>query len=207
MSQEGAMTAEATELNRRSLLQMAGAAGASLAAVSALTASPAAAQVTYPVGNWVMLPAPWRIDAPPRSASEQKWVMILSGVAGVDFHSRRTSDWHRDSFHLSPDTKPAIEWTGVRAQPGRKLAFQVEQWAPYATLNAIVDKGSAVNLGFAVDSYKLIFGTVGVERIPKIFGGLEVQAAVRDDSAILHRIGYQITLVGSLVQYTPELID
>jgi hypothetical protein len=161
----------------------------------------------FPVANWVMIPAPWRLDAPTPTAVEQKWVMFLSGVAIVDFRGTRTSDWDRETLKLKLDTRPAIESTGAQARPNRELGFQVEQWAPFATINSIVDKNQAINAGFAVDSFSPILTSEGVEEISQIFYGLDVQAAIRDNDAILHRIGYQVTMLGRIVQFTPRPID
>jgi len=137
-------------------------------------------------------------------AAEQKWMLILTGVAGVDYRGGRTSDWDRKAFSLYLDTTPAIEFTEARVEPGKKLGFQVHQWAPFATINSIVDKDQAMNLGFAVDSYRPTY--LSGTSVERLFWGLEVQAAVRDSNATLHRIGYQVSLVGKIVQYTLDPI-
>jgi hypothetical protein len=59
----------------------------------------------------------------------------------------------------------------------------MEQWAPFATLNAIGASGTE-NTGFAVDAFDA-----------SRFGILECDVAVRDQNAELWRIGYQVTWV------------
>jgi hypothetical protein len=75
----------------------------------------------------------------------------------------------------------------------------VEQWAPFATINSIYDAATAVDAGFAVDGFRPIIATSN-NGIPNVFQSLEVDLAVRDRDAFIFRVGYQLTLVGRIVE-------
>lgn len=157
----------------------------------------------FAVQNWVVLPAPWPVDRWP-TPEEQRWLFFLSGVAIVNFKGESPTAWRWDSLRLYIDLSGPIGATGRWPSPGKALAFQVEQSAPFATINAIYDASTAVDAGFAVDAFRPILISAGVERIPNVFEYLEVDLAVRDTDAWLYRVGYQITLLGRIVEYTPE---
>jgi hypothetical protein len=74
----------------------------------------------------------------------------------------------------------------------------VEQWAPYSTINSIYDEHESVDAGYAVDAFRPIFTTRGV--FNRIFDSLEVDLAVRDTDAFIYRVGYYLTLVGTIVE-------
>ena len=156
----------------------------------------------FAVTNWVSIPAPWPVAQPP-APGDQKWLIILSGVAIIDFKGINSDDWRWETFRLIiPDLKDAIQASGKKAPKGSALYFQVEQWAPYATLNAIFDKDHSVNAGFAVDNYRPVFQVLSDSKGVKfhnIFSCLEVDAAVRDSDAWIFRIGYNVTLMGKIL--------
>ena len=111
----------------------------------------------FAITNWVIVPTG---QTPPRP-EDQKWLMILSGVAFCNFQGTSNADWRRDSFRLAIDLTGPIQFTGRSAQVGRELRFQVEQFTPYSTINAVYDAQQSVDAGYAVDSYRPIFTTRG----------------------------------------------
>jgi hypothetical protein len=135
--------------------------------------------------------------------------MTLTGVAIIDLKGNGPQ-WKWDGADLQIDISGPLAATGRQASPGRILGFQVEQWAPFASLNSIYDHKTAVNAGFAVDSFNILLGNAGAEGIPNVFsggavqeGGLHVDVAVRDIDAWLYRVGYCVNLLGRIVEYTP----
>jgi hypothetical protein len=140
--------------------------------------------------------------------------MTLTGVAIIDFKGNGPN-WKWDGVDLWIDISGPLAATGRQAAPQKILGFQVDQWAPFASLNSIYDDRTAVNAGFAVDSFSVLLVNTGTERIPNVFGiadqyrqtgTLHVNAAVRDIDAWLYRIGYCVNLLGRPVEYTPQPI-
>jgi hypothetical protein len=160
----------------------------------------------FAVANWVIVP----IGQPPVRPEDQQWLLTLSGVALFTFQGLTNTDWRRDSLRLHINLTGAIQATGRSAAPGRELKFQVEQCAPFATLSSIFDQAQSVNAGYAVDAFRPTFITR--DTFAQIFDTLEVDLAVRDNDAFILRVGYQITLVGRIVEVeqlvvTPDIRD
>jgi hypothetical protein len=88
------------------------------------------------------------------------------------------------------------------------IRFSVEGWAPFVSLSSIFNQGQSINSGFAVDVWRPNHfgnGTDVLSNRPvnNLFSGINVDLAVRDTDAWLHRIGYNITLVGKIVFVAP----
>ncbi len=106
--------------------------------------------------SWVIVPAPWRVNAPPR-ADEQKWLMTLTGIADINFRGNSTNAWLHETFNLYLDwPSPVSSAYGKKPPSGYNLVFQAEQWAPFATINSIYDVAQSIDAGYAVDSCKPI---------------------------------------------------
>jgi hypothetical protein len=65
-------------------------------------------------------------------------------------------------------------------------------------MNSIFEQNESVNAGYAVDAFRPIFTTR--DTFPQIFDTLEVDLAVRDNDAFIFRVGYHLTLVGTIVE-------
>jgi hypothetical protein len=126
---------------------------------------------------------------------------VLTGIVLTDFQGQTSDDWRRDTLELIPDTSLTAALRSVRQPPpNTDLVFQVEQYAPFATINTIFDADASVNAGFGVDDVTPILVTAGgPQPIPNQFDGIAVQAAVRDSDAYLLRIGYNVTLLGRII--------
>jgi len=148
----------------------------------------------FAVANWVIVPT----GQTPARPEDQKWFVVLSGVALFTFQGQSTADWRRDSLRLEIDLTGPIQASGRSAPAGRELKFEVEQWAPFATMNSIFDQDQSVNAGFAADAFRPIFTTR--DTFTQIFDTLEVDLAVRDTDAFIFRVGYHLTLVGTIVE-------
>lgn len=135
--------------------------------------------------------------------------MVLSGVAFFTFQGVTPDDWRRDSLRIEIDLTGPIQASGRSAPPGRELKFEVEQWASYSTMNSIFNAGQSINAGYAVDAFRPIF--TSRDTFTRIFDTLEVDLAVRDSDGFIFRVGYHLTLVGTIVDVgtlipVPELI-
>lgn len=163
--------------------------------------------------HWVVQPTALAVgEPPPPSIAGQRWTVTLTGVAIVDSLGTTSADWARETVLLLPGlTLPilsAVRRYGIPKPPGEEGGVyqshvQVEQWAPHVALASVFDRHQAVDAGFAVDRWRAAPMATGVdfftgERFGSIWGGLEVDLAVRDSDAVLHRIAYHITLSGRI---------
>ncbi len=123
-------------------------------------------------------------------------MLTRSGVARVGFNGITTQDWNRDELHIGLDLRAAIR----RVQPrpprdGFEWALRFEQWAPIAGLNSIFNQNSSNNSGHAVDTFRIPSSLLST---PRRFVTLICDLAVRDSDAVLIRVGYHLTVVGTL---------
>lgn len=96
----------------------------------------------------------------------------------------------------------------ISMQVTRRL--QVEQWAPFAALSSVLNQHESINSGFAVDLWRpnpFVTKTDAFSGVPldRLFTGIQVDVAVRDSDAWIHRVSYHITLLGKIV-FTPIVI-
>jgi hypothetical protein len=164
--------------------------------------------------NWLITPAARAVGEPaPASISEQRFLLVLSGVGIVNMTGKTSDDWLHDEVHILPDTTGPLDfaisrWGIPRPQGTEGLnyltGFQLSQWAPFAGLNSVFDQNESVNAGFAVDAWRpspFTFGTDAFsgQVVNGLFTGIIADTAVRDSDAILYRVGYNITLEGRIV--------
>jgi hypothetical protein len=109
-------------------------------------------------------------------------MVVLSGIVLVGLMGS-ASGFRRDTFELVLDIGGPTGQFGPPPSPF-EWSWDVDQWTPFATINAIAATGSADNAGFAVDN-------VGF-REPAT---LVLDLAVRSSRAELFRVGYQLTLI------------
>jgi len=84
------------------------------------------------------------------------------------------------------------------------LVFSVEGWAPFVSLSAIFDQDESINAGYAVKVWRprhflhgLKFPDV-TQPINNIFTGVSADISIRDNDAFILRLGYHITLLGTI---------
>jgi hypothetical protein len=125
-------------------------------------------------------------------------LIILSGVAIIDFAGNKPADWRRDqvildlnvdfgqAIHLAPYSPPSpVE---------QFVGFSIAQFVPFATVNARLARllPSTVihpNDGTAVDAF---WSSPGGAMI-------QIDVAVRNSDSVIHRLGYHLSLYGTLV--------
>jgi hypothetical protein len=125
-------------------------------------------------------------------------LIILSGVAIIDFAGNKPGDWRHDqvildlnvdfgqAIHLAPYTPPSPVQQFV--------GFSIAQFVPFATVNARLARllsQHAVNPndGTAVDAF---WSSPGGAMI-------QIDVAVRNIDSVIHRLGYHLSLYGTLV--------
>jgi hypothetical protein len=164
--------------------------------------------------NWLITPAATAAnESPPKRIQDQKWLLVLSGVAIVDIKGNSTAQWLRETVSIRPDLHGprhyAINKYAIPTPPGFDglnyfSRFQVEQWAPFAALSSIYNQGQSINSGFAVDVWRpnpFQTGTDAFSNAPlnNLFSGIQVDVAVRDTDAWLYRLSYNFALLGKIV--------
>jgi hypothetical protein len=168
--------------------------------------------------NWLITPAASAVnEAPPAKIKDQKWLLVLSGVAIVDLEGNSGLQWRRETVSIRPNLNGPLQYAigkyGVPTPPatsGYLTEFQVEQWAPFAALSSVYNEGQSVNSGFAVDVWRPNpFGTgqdaLSNAALDNLFAGIQVDVAVRDSDAWIYRLSYNITLLGKIV-FRPLLL-
>lgn len=168
--------------------------------------------------NWLITPAALAMnERQPATINDQKWLITLTGVAMVNLMPTSNTDWLRETLQIFPDIRAPIRFAinrhsiaiptdspyRIAGNDGIFPYFQLDEWAPFASIGSIFDKNQAVNAGFAVDRWAPSpFATATAEGLPNLgnlFQGIRVDVAVRDIDAILHRVNYQVTLLGKIV--------
>lgn len=118
--------------------------------------------------------------------ANDRWLVILTGVVIVDFQGTTTADWRRDRLDIGLNFPYSF-------LPARKY-FQIEHWAPFATINAVYNRREAIDAGWAIDA----FGGPGARTIRETVR-FWADMAVRDADGIVHRVGYTLTVSGRIV--------
>jgi hypothetical protein len=164
--------------------------------------------------NWLITPAATAAnESPPKQIQDQKWLLVLSGVAIVDIKGNSTAQWLREIVSMRPDLNGPLHYAisryAIPIPPGIDginyiKGFQLEQWAPFAALSSIYNQGQSINSGFAVDVWRPNPFETGTDAftnatLHNLFSGIQVDVAVRDTDAWLYRLSYNITLLGKIV--------
>lgn len=132
---------------------------------------------------------------PPRPVF--RGLIILSGVAIIDFAGNRPGDWRRDRviLDLDVDFGQAIQLAPYTPPPALQfVGFSIAQVVPFATVNARLARllpQHAVNPndGTAVDAF---WSSPGGAMI-------SIDVAVRNTDSVIHRLGYHLSLYGTLI--------
>jgi hypothetical protein len=152
------------------------------------------------------------------SIGNQRYTIIRSGIVLLPNESssqaihagrpwtpngfRGTSSWRGEQFELALDLRPSINRLNPPpASEGRYWAFDIEQWAPIASLNSIFNAGGSNNAGSSVNTFAI------QQPNPLEFVQLVMDVAVRDSDGYVYRIGYYVTLVGLLVQVEKSVVE
>lgn len=162
--------------------------------------------------NWLITPAALSVNQAPGRIEDQQFLLVLSGVVIVDIKGNSGAQWRRETVSIRPDLFNPLQYAvaqhGIPTPPGSGgsnywLGFRVEQWAPFAAPSSMFNKDHAVNSGFAVDTWRPNpFSTAtgfGNATLDRLFSGIQVDVAVRDTDAWLHRVSYEIVLLGKIV--------
>ena len=95
-----------------------------------------------------------------------------------------------------------------------KWWFEIEDCVPFITINAIFNGGHAVNAGWSVDTcaydhspqkpnLKLGGANASLGFAPSLGVPLKAAIGVKDQDGFLYRVGYNVTLIGTLTDKPP----
>ena len=165
--------------------------------------------------DWVITPVAPAVSI---TKPDERWEVVLSGVAEIDFKSTNPNDWTGQSVTVLPDMDGPLQHAVyqfnipvptnppyvVHTYPdGIRPVLQVEQMSAYAALGSIFYKNTAVNAGFSVNTWRpnhyMTLASPTAPTIGNIFTGIVVDVAVRAIDACLYRINYHITIIGKMV--------
>jgi hypothetical protein len=170
---------------------------------------------TYAVENWLITPAALAVNEQIAGIRDQRFLLILSGVAIVDVKGNSGATWLRETVSLRPPLYDALNYAVNRWQiptpsVSYGIEFETEQWAPFVSLSSVYNQGESINSGFAVDAWRLNpFGSgndaMTNQPFNRLFSGIQIDIAVRDTDAWIFRLGYNIALLGKII-YVPIII-
>jgi hypothetical protein len=167
--------------------------------------------VAVPFQNYVFTPAALAVgQAPPRTISDQTWLMVLSGEVALTEITGNGPNWFGQTIQFSPDMSvslsAAIEQYSIPTPPITDInstpVFTLQHWSIFITLNSIFDADQSVNAGYAVNSWSAnLLSSVDVltnQPLNNIFGGVNVDVALSDVDAEILRLGFNFTLLGNI---------
>lgn len=165
--------------------------------------------------NWLITPSALAVnEAKPSSIKDQKFLLVLTGVGILNLQGNNPHDWRRENLVIVPDVDASLQFAvnrfSIPKPPGSINAFDVDQITPFAAISSSFDKESgSVDAGYAVDVWRPnhFINTTDTAGKPahKVFTGISVDLAVRNNKAVIHRVSYQITLLGRIV-FLPNII-
>lgn len=166
--------------------------------------------------NWVVIPAPFTAGQVPSTTDSNSWQVVLTGIAVINFPGQNTN-WFRDTVQLDLNPIPndlTSNPTGLLGMALHAAGFPnyssvlQDQFAVYAALNAASFAQVGAPSGVALDAASVYFATADVldngteNATATVVQGLNFNVAALLQGASLIRIGFQLTLVGHVVQYT-----
>ena len=91
------------------------------------------------------------------------------------------------------------------------VRFSVDEWAPFVSLGSVFDHAPSINSGFAVDDWRPYYFDSGIDVMTRrpgnnIFTGVNADWSVSDSDAWIYRLGYNITLLDSIVFFERQVI-
>lgn len=132
-----------------------------------------------------------------RPVQEDRLEIVVSGVAAVGLRGTSGGDWHRQEVDLRIDLAPAIDLLTADKQlrRGHVWGFAADQWVALVTLNSISNAGTSLNAGWAVDGFCVEQEDGGAREVH-----LLADLAVSDVDGVIHRVAYQVTLLGGVTE-------
>ena len=181
--------------------------------------------------NWLITPAALAVgESAPATITDQKWLLILSGVVSANLKGDNSGQWNQLTVSFTPDMAGtdaptstsgplnfAIDKYRIPKPPGSAgqqyvIRFSLDEWSPFVSLSSVFDQDTSINSGFAVNDWRLNHFDSGTDvktnqPVNNIFTGVNADLAVSDTDAWIYRLGYNITLLGRIVFIAPPVIE
>jgi hypothetical protein len=174
---------------------------------------------TFAGQNWLITPAALAVNqAPPKTISDQEFLLVLSGVVIINLQGTLPDDWLQQTITIGPgglDVNSPLQYAVTKwaiplpppVPSVYTLGFSLTEWAPFAGLSSVFEKNSgSVDAGFAVNDWRPTPFPTGANAadvhgnpVSNLFQGINVDLAVRNKNATLYRVSYNITLLGKIV--------
>lgn len=145
--------------------------------------------------HWLRMPAP--------AAGSGMELFTFSGIAIFNggIKCQLNSGWDRKEAFINA-SYPNIAAINKAILP--------TNWTVSIHLSSIFDQQAAVNGGWAVDEYSMLLEKNGIDGkdVALANGILRLRAkiALQDIDAYIHRLSYQVTILGKVVNYQPPII-
>jgi hypothetical protein len=151
----------------------------------------------------------------PTGIAGQVWLIHYSGVGILDLRGNNSNDWRRETLFYSPKVERPLQWAigyygiPVPTSPtaGQVVVPQIQvlhqSVVTYAAISSAFEKSSGgSDFGFAVDRWWTNDFFTGRDTtgkpVPNLFNGINIDLAVRNTNAVIHRVSYQITIKGKI---------
>jgi hypothetical protein len=104
--------------------------------------------------NYVFTPAALAVgQTPPKTISDQTWLMVLSGEVALTEVTGNGPNWFQQTVEFSPNMsvplEAAIEQYSIPTPPPTDInstpCFALQYWTLFVTLNSIFDQDEAIN--------------------------------------------------------------
>jgi len=115
---------------------------------------------SYAGQNWLITPSALALNEHVAHIRDQRFLLVLSGVAIVDVKGNSEAVWLHETVSLRPSLDDALNYAVNRWQiptpppNSYKIEFETEEWAPFASLSSVFNQGQSINSGFAVDTWR-----------------------------------------------------
>jgi hypothetical protein len=149
----------------------------------------------------------------PTSIADQDWLIHYSGVGILDLKGNNSNDWRRETLFYFPNVTSPLRWaidfysipvpTSSIGQVVPQIAVLEQMVATYAAISSAFEKSSGgSDFGFAVDRWWTNDFATGTDPkgnpVSNLFTGINIDLAVRNTNAVIHRVSYQITIKGKI---------
>lgn len=144
--------------------------------------------------HWLRMPAP--------EVGSGYELFIFTGIAIFEKLKGTGSSWEGGEAGISANYQNVFS-------PNQ--AILPKHWTVDVQLASIFNAGVANNTGWSVNEYSLVRVTNGLGggkvAVPSGRLVLDSKIAVRDSDAYIHRLSYNVTILGKVVEYTTPPID
>jgi hypothetical protein len=166
--------------------------------------------------HWVITPAALALtEATPPSISDQKWLLVLTGIAATEFTQRGTAFEHSpptQTLRFVPEIKEPCDYVigryGLPKPPGDeglqyRLGFELENWSLFVTFahtrNLDADWDQFAIRRWRASPFRYGTDILSQREVTRIFDGVEVDFTVANQNTRWYGISYNITLLGRIV--------